>query len=174
MAAQNTPAAEIDITEHVVRRLLLEQHPDLADRSLTLVANGWDNAVYRVGDDLVARLPRRQLGADLVEHEHRWLPELAPLLPIPIASPLRCGAPGADYPWRWSICRWFEGSVAADVALGDPPAQALRLGAFVSAMHRPAPSDAPVNLFRGQPLGELRHGEALETDEVACLTLGDE
>jgi aminoglycoside phosphotransferase (APT) family kinase protein len=155
MSAQQVPAAEIDIDEALVRRLLAEQHPDLADRTLELVANGWDNVIFRLGDDLVVRLPRRQLGADLVEHEHRWLPELAQRVPIPIAAPRRAGAPSADYPWPWSVCPWFEGDVAADVELRNPSTDARRLGEFVAAVHTPAPPDAPVNEHRGQPVADL-------------------
>ncbi len=154
--AMNVPVAEIEITEDLVRGLLDDQFPDLADRPLTLVANGWDNVIFRLGDDLVARLPRRQLGADLVEHEHRWLPDLAQRLPIPIAVPLRAGVPSHSYPWAWSICPWFDGEVAADTELGDPPTEALRLGGFVAAFHTPAPPDAPDNQFRGQPMAYLR------------------
>ncbi len=84
------PAAEVDITDDLVRALLAEQHPDLADLAADARgANGWDNAIFRLGDDLVVRMPRRQLGANLVEHEHRWLPELAGRLPIPIPAPVR-------------------------------------------------------------------------------------
>lgn len=155
MAGGTVPAAELDITEALVRRLLADQHPDLADLPLTIVANGWDNVIVRVGDDLVARLPRRQMGADLVEAEQRWLPSLAERLPIAIAAPMRVGAPTGDYPWRWSICAWFDGDVAADVALADPAREAVRLGEFVAALHQPAPGDAPVNPFRGQPVREL-------------------
>ena len=152
----NVPAAEIDVTEDLVRGLLDDQCPDLADRPLTLVANGWDNVIFRLGDDLVARVPRRQLGADLVQHEHRWLPDLAQRLPIPIAAPLRTGAPSDAYPWAWSICPWFDGEVAADTELGDPPTEAQRLGDFVAAFHTPAPPEAPDNQFRGQPVAYLR------------------
>lgn len=149
------PAAEIDIDAGLVRRLLVDQHPDLAGLPLTLVANGWDNAIFRLGDELAVRLPRRQLGADLVVNEQRWLAELAPRLPLPIPLPLRVGLPSGDYPWKWSIVAWFDGDVAADVALVDPMAEARRLGRFVDALHSPAPADAPVNSFRGQPIAEL-------------------
>ncbi len=156
MAVQNMPAAEVDIDDRLVRRLLADQHPDLADLPLTLVANGWDNVIFRLGSDLTVRLPRRQLAADLVANEQRWLPELAPRLPIPIPTPLRIGLPHDTYPWRWSIGPWFDGEVAADVALADPAAQARRLGGFVAALHTPAPVDAPFNAFRGQSIDELR------------------
>jgi aminoglycoside phosphotransferase (APT) family kinase protein len=156
VAAQNMPAAEIDIDDGLVRRLLADQHRDLAGLPLTLVANGWDNAIFRLGDDLAVRMPRRQLGADLVVNEQRWLPELAPRLPLAVPVPLRVGLPSGDYPWRWTVVAWFDGEVAADVVLVDPMSEARRLGRFVDALHTPAPADAPVNPFRGQPMAELR------------------
>lgn len=155
MAALNVPGAEVDVTEGLVRRLLSEQHADLADRPLTLVANGWDNVIFRLGDDLVVRLPRRQMAADLVLNEQRWLPELATRLPLPIPAPLRSGRPAAGYPWPWAIAPWFDGEVAADVALADATNEAHRLGAFLAALHVVAPEDAPHNPYRGNPVAEL-------------------
>jgi aminoglycoside phosphotransferase (APT) family kinase protein len=156
VAAQNMPAAEVDITEDLVRRLLVAQHPDLADLPLAAVAHGWDNAVLRLGTDLAVRLPRRQQGADLVEHEQRLLPDLARHLPIEIPSPVRLGVPDDQYPWRWSICPWFDGDLAADVPLEDPLGDAQRLGEFVAAMHAFSAERPPVNPFRGQPVAQLR------------------
>ena len=66
MAAQNMPAAEVDIDERLVRQLLGDQHPDLAHLPLTMVANGWDNVIFRLGHEMTVRLPRRQLAADRV------------------------------------------------------------------------------------------------------------
>jgi aminoglycoside phosphotransferase (APT) family kinase protein len=160
MAAQNMPAAEVDVTEALVRQLLSEQHPDLADRPLVLVANGWDNVIFRLdgGDDaaLTVRVPRRQLGADLVANEHRWLPELALRLPIAIPAPVRFGEPNDEYPWKWSVCPWFDGDVAADVAPDDLGREAQCLGAFLAALHTPAPTDAPRNAYRCGPATEPR------------------
>ncbi len=103
MPAADMPAAEVDVTEELVRTLLIEQCPDLADLELELLANGWDNAIFRLGDELTVRLPRRALSAELVAHEQRWLPELAPRLPLPIPAPIRCGRPSARYPGR-GVC----------------------------------------------------------------------
>lgn len=155
MVALNVPAAEVDVTDGLVRRLLADQHPDLADRSLHLVANGWDNMIFRLGDDLVVRLPRRQAAAELVENEQRWLPELARRLPLPIPAPLRRGRPSDAYPWCWTIAPWIDGEVAADVELADPTRDAVRLGEFLAALHVIAPGGAPHNLFRGTPVAEL-------------------
>lgn len=150
------PAAEVEVTVELVRTLLAEQFPDFAALPLELVANGWDNAIFRLGDRFSVRMPRRQLGADLVAHEQRWLPDLARHLPIPIPAPVRNGRPGCGYPWMWSVCAWFDGDVAADVELTDPTREATRLGDFLAALHVPAPPDAPRNEFRrGQPIAEF-------------------
>ena len=148
------PAAEVAVTPALLRGLLAEQHPDLAHRPVSVLANGWDNVVFRVGGDLLARLPRREMGARLVGHEQRWLPVLAPRLPLPIPAPVRTGRPGLGYPWPWSIVPYLPGRVAAETPPADPAAAAVSLGGFLAALHTPAPPDAPVNPYRGVPLAE--------------------
>lgn len=155
MPAARMPAAEVHIDEALVRRLVDSQFPQWAHLDLEAVASpGWDNALFRLGPELVVRLPRRQLGAELVPNEHRWLAELAPRLPLPIPVPVGRGVPAAGYPWPWSVCRWFPGRRAADVELGDEEQRALAaaLGRFLTALHVPAPPDAPGNPWRGVPL----------------------
>jgi len=145
-----TPAAEVEIDVDRVRVLLRAQHPDLADERIELVAEGWDNAIFRLGERLAARMPRREMGARLIESEQRWLPMLAPRLPLAVPTPVRQGAPQGDYPYRWSIVPWIEGRTADE----DVPAasEAEVLGAFFAALHKPAPADAPRNPIRGVPL----------------------
>lgn len=148
----DTPAAEVDITPELVRRLLEGQHPDLAGLHLTPVANGWDNAIFRLGDDLAVRLPRRKAAADLIRNEQRWLPELSPDLPTVAPVPLRTGAPSSYFPWSWSITRWLAGTLAAHVEPAGRSDAAADLARFVNALHRPAPADAPRNPVRGVAL----------------------
>jgi len=146
------PAADIAIDEPLVRSLLRAQHPDLADLPLREIDSGWDNAMFRLGDTLVVRLPRRVAVRHLIEREQEWLPQLAPLLPIPVPAPVRFGQPEHNYPARWSIVPWLSG-INAD--LWEPGAdQAGRLAAFLNALHCPAPANAPVNPYRGVPLRE--------------------
>jgi aminoglycoside phosphotransferase (APT) family kinase protein len=162
-----TPAAEVDIDEPLVRRLVEAQHPDLLG-DLSLVTNGWDNAIYRLGDDLCVRLPRRQVAAELVVHEQRWLPLLASNVSAPIPVPVRVGVPGLGFPWPWTITRWHEGTIAAQV----PPARrgviAGRLGEFMADWHHAAPADAPRSAVRGIPLPQRDQGvrEGLATGLV--------
>lgn len=148
------PAAEVAIDEPLVRSLLEDQHPDLAALSLTDPVFGWDNVMFRLGSDLQVRLPRRLMSAPLILREQRWLPELEPLLPLPVPAPLRVGLPGAGYPWAWSVCRWLPGAPAATTPPRDADEAARGLGEFLRALHRPAPPEAPYNRFRGVPLAE--------------------
>ena len=166
-----TPSAEIDIDEPLVRSLLAEQQPALADRTLRFAANGWDNVVVQLGDDLMVRLPRRAAAAQLVLNEQRWLPFLARSLPLPTPSPIFAGAPGTQYPWAWSICPWLPGDSAAKAPPSDPHDAALTLAAFVVALHKPAPHDAPENPFRGvhlQQRAEAVEGRVRALDDVVA------
>ncbi|WP_123306759.1 aminoglycoside phosphotransferase family protein [Cellulomonas sp. PhB143] len=148
----DAPAAEVDVTVGLVRSLLRAQHPDLAALPLSLVANGWDNAVLRLGEDLAVRAPRRAAAARLVRHEQEWLPRIAPTLPVAVPVPVRAGRPTTSYPWAWSVVPWFEGVDAIDVPRAGRGPAAPALAAFVGALHRPAPRDAPHNPVRGVPL----------------------
>ena len=146
------PPAEVLIDARLVQTLLLEQHPDLAHLPLIQVGEGWDNAVFRLGEDLAVRLPRRAASAPMVEHELRWLPEIAPRLPLPVPTPVRAGRPGSGFPWAWSVVPWLPGTNAATEPLRDPQAVAVALGTFLRALHQPAPEDAPRSPFRSIPL----------------------
>lgn len=153
------PAAELDIGPDLVRGLLSEQHPDLADRPLSLLAHGWDNVLFRLGDDLLVRVPRRAAAAQLLLNEQRWLPLLARRLPLPVPAPIRVGRPTGEYPWAWSVVRYFPGEVAAITAPDDA---ARDLAVFLATLHAPAPQDAPRNPVRGVPL--VTRAEAVDRD----------
>jgi aminoglycoside phosphotransferase (APT) family kinase protein len=146
------PAADVEVSPDLVRRLLADQHPDLARLPVEFLANGWDNELYRVGDRLVARLPRRAIGAQIITNEQRWLPGLAPRLPLPIPCPERTGVPACGYPYSWSVVPYLPGVPAAQASSFDPAAAAAAVGGFLGALHVPAPADAPANPFRGVPL----------------------
>lgn len=148
--APTTPTAEVEIDEALIRGLLGEQHPDLAALSIRLVDAGWDNVMARLGDALAVRLPRRALAVPLLLNEQRWLPVLAPTLPLPIPAPVRVGVPSERFPFPWSVTPWLPGE-PADLA---PPhrGQVDVLVDFFRALHVAAPADAPANPVRGCPL----------------------
>ncbi len=78
MAPGNMPAAEVSVDVDQLRSMLARQHPPLADEPIEPFGHGWDNLLFRVGADHLARLPRRAVAVPLIEHEARWLPTLAP------------------------------------------------------------------------------------------------
>jgi aminoglycoside phosphotransferase (APT) family kinase protein len=147
-------ADELEIDEALVRRLLRGQYPDWADLALERVRSaGTDNAIYRLGPDRVIRLPRIRGARKQIEADQRWLPSLAPLLPLSIPEPLEVGRPDEGYPWPWAVHRWLEGENARIDRLDDPREAASALGRFVAAMQRVDLEDRPPpGMGRGGPL----------------------
>ncbi|KAB1985769.1 aminoglycoside phosphotransferase family protein [Streptomyces triticiradicis] len=146
---------EPDITEDLIRGLLREQYPDLADLPLKLGALGWDNQVWRLGDHLAVRLPWATGSADaLLRKEHEWVPLLAQGLPLRIPVPQHLGEPCERFPRPWLVTTWVPGE-PADRAPATRPAEAAdALAAFLTALHRPAPDTAPTGRDRGGPLAD--------------------
>ncbi|MFF3641373.1 aminoglycoside phosphotransferase family protein [Streptomyces sp. NPDC002564] len=162
---------ETEITAELVRELLRDQHPDLADLPLRLGALGWDNQLWRLGDDLAVRLPWATRSADALLHkEYDRLPGLAPLLPLPVPVPQRLGRASERFPRPWLVTTWVPGEPAdrAPATRGDEAADAL--AAFLTALHRPAPAGAPAGRDRGRPLGEL--GDHFTEQLASAVALG--
>lgn len=150
-------ADELDIDVALARRLLAAQFPRWADLPIAPVASaGTDNALFRLGDDMVVRLPRIDWAVGQVEKEQRWLPRLAPHLPLAIPVPLAMGVPAESYPWHWSVYRWLEGENATVEPIADLRQAATDLAQFVTALRRidtaGGPSPGPHNSGRGEPL----------------------
>lgn len=156
-------ADEVDIDGALVRRLLATQFPAWAELPLAPVASaGTDNALYRLGADMAVRLPRIGWAIGQVETELRWLPRLAPHLPLSIPVPLAIGDPGAGYPWHWGVYRWLEGENATLDRMGDPTEAAVTLAGFITALQRvnaaEGPQPGPNNSGRGVPLADRDEG----------------
>ncbi len=148
----NKPPAEIEPSVANVRELLNDQCAQLAHLPLIAGPSGWDNVMFRLGEELAVRLPRRESAAVLLQHEQRWLPQLAPQLPLPIPAPIFIGSPSESFPWHWSVTPWFDGETLDRSPLA--PDQAEVLASFLDSLHTPAPADAPLNPWRGGPLAQ--------------------
>lgn len=140
-----------------LRRMLAATRPELADAPLRPVPSaGTDNALLRVGDALVARLPRVPWARAQPAREHRWLPVLAPALPMAIPEPVALCPPGPDWPCAWSLHRWIPGTSALAASLADPLQAGRGLGAFLRALRgvdaAGGPAAGPDNNGRGAPL----------------------
>jgi aminoglycoside phosphotransferase (APT) family kinase protein len=145
--------------EELVRGLLREQHPDLAELTLRKVVGGWDNQMWRLGDELAVRLPRTERGPELLRKEYRWLPDLAARLPLPVPTPQRIGEPTDEFPESWLVTTWVGGEPADRTPIAAEHA-AETLATFLRALHVAAPDDAPVSPGRGVPLRSLEVNEA--------------
>jgi aminoglycoside phosphotransferase (APT) family kinase protein len=148
-------ADELDVDVALVRRLLAAQFPQWAGLPVEPVASaGTVNALFRLGAGMAVRLPRIGGGVQDVERERRWLPRLAPLLPVAIPVVLGEGRPAEGYPWPWSVYRWLDGENPSRDRLADPGALAADLAAFVAALRGVQPADGPP-AYRGVPLATV-------------------
>lgn len=154
---------EVAVSARQARALLAAQMPDLSTLSLRRAgAGGTDHVLYRVGPRHLARFPRLASAADQPLREAAWLPALAPGLPLAVPGPLRPGAPGAGYPFAWSVGPWIVGRDAWSA----PPRRAVEpLAAFVAALRSASvPSGAPArtgtlgdrDAFLRQMIADLR------------------
>ena len=130
---------EVVVSERLARQLLEAQFPKLTVAGLRLLAEGWDNTVWLVNDDLVFRFPRRAIAIPGVEREIAILPALAPRLPAAIPTPRFIGQPTDAFAWPFFGARLVPGRELADADLTDAARLLLapELGRFLRALHAP-------------------------------------
>ncbi|MET9697768.1 aminoglycoside phosphotransferase family protein [Streptomyces sp. NPDC006529] len=143
------------IDDDLVRRLIAGQFPQWAELAVErFPSSGTVNAMYRLGNDMVVRLPLVKGGANDVLLERTWLPRLAPHLPTPIPEVLRDGQPAEGYPWPWSVYKWLTGENPEAGALSEPVLLAEDLAEFVAATRSITLPGAP-RAHRGGPIASL-------------------
>jgi aminoglycoside phosphotransferase (APT) family kinase protein len=172
MREKKMHADEVDIDVHLVRRLLADQFPQWVDLPIERVKpSGTDNATYRLGDDMVVRLPRVEGAVAPLVKEREWLPRLAARLPLAVPVPLANGGPADGYTFDWSIYRWLEGETATLGRIADAHQAAIDLAEFIAALQRIDPTGGPLpqnDFSRGVPLAR-RDAET----RAAIASLGD-
>jgi aminoglycoside phosphotransferase (APT) family kinase protein len=111
---------EIDIDVALVRRLLTQQFPHLAEKPITVVrSTGTVNALYRLDHDLYVRLARVATWAESIDREWTWLPRLAPYISLKIPQPFALGKPTNWFPYPWAIYHWIDGFSYQDDLISD-------------------------------------------------------
>ena len=153
---------EVDTNVSLVRQLLNTQFPQWANLPIEPAHSaGTGNALYRLDDDMVVRLPRIPSAVGQVDKEQKWLPRLAPFLPLNIPVPLAKGKPSDGYPWHWSVYRWIEGEDATTAPINDPRQAATDLAQFIIALQGIEATGGPPpgehNFYRGVPLAMRDH-----------------
>jgi aminoglycoside phosphotransferase (APT) family kinase protein len=167
------PTQPLLIDTALVTRLIATQFPHWADLPIQQVAtDGWDNRTFHLGEDMSIRLPSHADYEPQVFKEHRWLPVLAPQLPLAIPTPVAQGVPDENYPFRWSVYRWLDGEPARPDRIRDLEEFATTLAGFLTVLQHIDAAGGPVagahNFYRGGPL-------TVYSTEVhaAIATLGD-
>lgn len=148
---------EIAVDDALVRELLQEQHPDLAGLEIREVIGGWDNQMWRLGEEFAVRIPRTPRAPELLRIEQQWLPSLAEELPLPVPVPVRSGEPSQRFPKTWHVVRWVSGEPAdrTPISLAE---SAETLAGFLKALHQKAPADAPVSPMTSVRLSDVANG----------------
>lgn len=171
---------EVTVDEAVVHDLLQAQRPEWVDLALSLAGSGTDNTMYRLGDELIVRLPRTPGNARALRKEQQWLPRLAPHLPCSVPEPVYAGTATATFPLVWSVYRWIDGAEADGDTVGDWATFGADLAAVVRAFHSAdlmgaARTDDDLSWYRGgtlqpcdrwvtQCLDDCRNTAGLELD----------
>ncbi len=162
---------QLIINEALVRQLVTSQFPQWKNLTVTPVERqGWDNRTFRLGDNMLVRLPSSSDYAAQVEKEQRWLPKLAPMLPLAVPVPLHLGEPAYGYPWKWSIYRWLDGETAAVTPIANQLEFAAALAQFLLAFQSIDATEGPLpglhSFYRG---GNLKIYAAETKEAIKAL-----
>lgn len=162
---------EPELDADLVRRLVDEQLPQWSSLPLVeLPATGTDHWLYRLGDELLVRLPRIEWATGQSDLEARWLPVLAPHLPVSVPERVAVGAPALGYPWAWSVCRWIPGRTPDRTDPAELSAIAASLGEFCAALRAVDATGGPlagVVRNRGVPLA---HRDAATREAISAVS----
>lgn len=175
-------ADEIPIHTGLVRALVARAAPRFADLPVREVAStGSTNALFRLGDDLLVRLPRQPGGSAAISKEARWLPVLAPSLPVAVPEVVAVFEPDCGFPEQWSVVRWIDGEHPG-VVRPETPVDARRAGLAsgladvvkalaLAEVTLEAVDDPDLRWYRGEPLATM---DALTRENIdRCRALGD-
>lgn len=148
------PAAEVLVEEEMVRALVATQFPELADLECVAAGEGFDNYQWRLGNDHVARLPRRSMAIEPLLNELRWLDDVVTHVTLQTPAPLRAGVAGEGFPFPWAVATWIEGETGDQFDVRSAVSLAPDLAQFLLQIHVAAPTDAPHNPYRSVHLSE--------------------
>ncbi|HZJ39841.1 MAG TPA: phosphotransferase [Demequina sp.] len=146
------PQAHPSITHDTVVRLVAEQLPDLVHLGIGERFDGWDCAMFRLGEEYAVRLPRTQGAVRFLQAEMHWVPQLSGGWDFPAPRFVAHGLPSQGYPWPWAVVTWVPGEMADAVPLRADAGAAV--GRALAQVHTPAPDDAPFNTEQSIPMAD--------------------
>ena len=168
MREEKLRAGKFNVDVPLVQRLVATQFPQWADLPIRAVDNdGWDNWTFHLGDRMKVRLPSAMGYSEQAEKEARWLPKLAPRLPLPVPVPVGIGQAAEGYPCSWSIYEWLEGEPTRREVVDDPVQFGWDLAKFLIALQRIDTTGGPPpgqhNFFRGADVMSVYGDEARQS-----------
>lgn len=163
------------IDENKAKALVAKQFPEWADLKISPVAtSGWDNRTFHLGSRMLLRFPSAASYALQVEKEQKWLPFLAPKLPLLIPTPLGLGVPGDGFPWHWSVYNWIDGKTLASISSSNKIKVAEQLASFLTALYKISSENGPLagthNYFRGGKVS-IYEPETLQSIDILASQL---
>jgi aminoglycoside phosphotransferase (APT) family kinase protein len=173
---------EIAIDAELVRSLVGRAMPAYADAPVRrLASSGSTNALFRLGQELLVRLPRQPGGSATISKEATWLPVLGPLLPVPVPDVVAVFEPEHGYPERWSVVRWIDGT-HPEVVDPDTPVEPRRVDlaeSLATVLDALRQAEVPMGMvnnphlqsYRGEPLATM--DQTTRENIEHCRTLED-
>lgn len=143
---------EFFIDTKLVHRLLDSQCRQWTHLSLeSVISSGTDHALFRLGKELVIRLPRLDGAINNINKEWEWLPQISPFLKTPISEPLFKGTSTEFYPYPWLVSPWHQGSNPLLEQENEYEQLAKDLASFINQFHTIPLVNGPYSR-RGVPL----------------------
>ncbi len=160
--------AETETSPAAAARLLREHCPQWADLPLShIVSSGMDNAMYRVGADLVLRMPQTPHAAERFATELEWLPVVAGRLAVRVPRVRYAGAPTDALSSGWAVLDWIRGEDAWTARRIDRAGLADDLASVVAALRSADVADDGLTLPVGARGGPLAPRDERITEAIA-------
>lgn len=164
------------ININLARTIITEQFPQFSNLQITDVAKqGHDNRTYRLGPDMLIRIPTAQSYALKVPKEHELLPQLAKHLSISIPTPIAMGKPSTYYPYPFSIYKWLPGKSINLLTLNEQEKEflALDLAKFLKELQAISdilgPKPGQHNWWRGDHISVYDQGAREQIAQLANI-----
>lgn len=160
----------------LAKKLITEQFPEYAHLQIMDVEKqGHDNRTYRLGPDMLIRMPTAESYALKVPKEQALLPKLAQYLSISIPTPLKMGKASKDFPYPFSIYKWLPGKSINLVTLTEQDKEKLAfdLAKFLKELHAITDLEGPKpgqhNWWRGDHVSVYDKGAREQVAELADI-----
>ncbi len=163
----------LKIDQKLAQRLINEQFPEFKNFPIKPVKKqGHDNKTFRLGNDMLIRMPTASEYALKVPIEQAFLPKLKPHLTVPIPEPIKMGAPSCIYPLHFSIYKWLEGDSANNLDIDSKSLETIakQLAIFLNELRSIHHIDGPVpgqhNWWRGSHISVYSENAQKQIDQL--------